>query len=607
MIIQLRFLTVLIFLCLTAFGQDKYSVSLDLNKIKKDRVKVVIKTPSIKEDSAVYIMPSVIPGSYSKKDYGRFISSFYAYDKKGKKLKVQKRGENLFTISDAKTLDKIEYLVDDTWDVKTDSNYIFQPGGTNIEKGKNIVLNHHGFYGYFDRYKMLPYVITVTKPSEFYGETSLMVNRESPTKDVFLATDYVKLVDAPVMYCKPDTASLMAANAKINISVYSETGLVKAGEIKELIKPLTAALQNFFVKMPVDHYHFLFYFPQYQKSAITQFGGFGALEHSYSSFYFLPEMPAERLNPMVLSVVSHEFLHILTPLNIHSEEIEYFDFKEPKMSQHLWLYEGCTEYFANLVQVRDGLMSYDNFLTEIGGKIRGAAEYPNVSFTEMSRNILVPPYEEMYNNVYEKGALIGFLLDIRLMELSNGSLGLRELLLKLSDKYGPNKPFKDDAFIDEIVSMTYPEIQQFFNDYVKGNTPLPYTEYFDKIGWNFFEVKPDTIMSFGMISFGYDDQLKKFIAAETEEQQNLFGLKSGDVILGVNDKEVTTDNYVELLSPLVNVQDMASIKLKYSRGKETFEKQAEPRELEVTMKNILEANPNATPAQKELRAKMIKS
>ena len=51
---------------------------------------------------------------------------------------------------------------------------------------------------------------------------------------------------------------------------------------------------------------------------------------------------------------AHEFFHIVTPLSIHSEEIQYFDFNQPKMSEHLWLYEGSTEYHAHMVQEKYG-------------------------------------------------------------------------------------------------------------------------------------------------------------------------------------------------------------------------------------------------------------
>jgi predicted metalloprotease with PDZ domain len=79
----------------------------------------------------------------------------------------------------------------------------------------------------------------------------------------------------------------------------------------------------------------------------TDAKGFGALEHPTATTVVLPEMIREELVKS-MNVVSHEFFHIVTPLTIHSKEIHYFDYNSPKMSEHLWMYEGVTEYFANL-------------------------------------------------------------------------------------------------------------------------------------------------------------------------------------------------------------------------------------------------------------------
>jgi predicted metalloprotease with PDZ domain len=67
-------------------------------------------------------------------------------------------------------------------------------------------------------------------------------------------------------------------------------------------------------------------------------------------------MPKEELVKSMMDVVSHEFFHIVTPLTIHSKEIQDFDYNDPKMSEHLWMYEGVTEYFANLFQINQGLI-----------------------------------------------------------------------------------------------------------------------------------------------------------------------------------------------------------------------------------------------------------
>ena len=162
------------------FSQNKYSISIDLNHVKNDKIKVVINTPEITAEELIYVMPDVIPGSYSQKEYGRFLSDFKAYSTKGKKLNVTHLDKNTFTISlskdKSKTLGRIEYFVDDTWDAEKkegmsdeEYNYIFQPGGTNIDEGKNFVINHQGFYGYLQGNEMLPYEITFLKPDSFFA------------------------------------------------------------------------------------------------------------------------------------------------------------------------------------------------------------------------------------------------------------------------------------------------------------------------------------------------------------------------------------------------------------------------------------------------------
>jgi predicted metalloprotease with PDZ domain len=588
-----------------AIGQNKYEISADLAKVKNDRVKVVVKTPKVKEDKVDWVVPKVIPGSYSVKDFGRFVSDFKAFDVKGKKLPVVKEGNNVFSISDASRLARIEYLVDDTWDAEND-NFIFQPGGTNIEAGKNFVINHQGFWGYLEGYKMLPYEITINKPKNFYGSTALEKKFETPEKDILFAPDYVRLVDNPVMYCKPDTLSFLSGNTRVYISVFSEKSVVNAGQMQEYLTPLATSLTNFFGQMPVDKYHFIMYFPEYKKSDITRYGGFGALEHSFSSFYFLPEFADEnRLKPMVLSIAAHEFLHILTPLNIHSEEIANFDFRNPKMSQHLWMYEGVTEYFADLIQVRSKLSSYDNFKAEVREKISKAAEYPDVSFTEMSKGILSKDYKDMYLNVYQKGALFGLLLDIRLLELSNGEKGLKDLMLQLTSAFGPDKPFKDDALIDYITEITYPEIGAFFNNYVVGNKPLPLQEYFQKIGWKYLAEKEEMEKSFGQMNFKFDPKTESFEVFNTAIHANVFGLENGDRILEINGKPLSPENYDKLLGPIVRKSYSDEITIKFKRGEQVLASKAKAIDKPVKQKFIIEDMAEPNEKQLFLRSKLL--
>ena len=588
---------------------DGYQISLDLQHVVNDRVPVVVRTPPVAADEATYVMPSVIPGSYSRKDYGRFVSGFVAYDEKGNKLKVKHPTPNLFVISNARHLARLEYLVDDTWDVKQDDRFIFQPGGTNFEAGRDFVLNHYGLYGYLDGYKMLPYQVTVTKPADLYGDTALPKQTTSPTQDVYSAPSYVTLADGPILYSRPDTASFTSGGARISVAVMSEKGVVKAAQVREIMRPMAEALAHYFGEMPVPAYHFLLYFPSLDSPLMSKNGGFGAMEHSYSSVYFLPEMPdTARVKSMVQEVASHEFLHMLAPLNIHSREIGEFDFRNPKMSQHLWLYEGATEYIAQLVQVRGGLITPDEFRKRMKDKIDNAEKYANVSFTTMSSRILDAPYKNMYQNVYEKGALIGLLLDIRLRELSQGRQTLRDVLLALRQKYGPTRSFEDKDLIPEIVALTDPQIQAFFDRYVMGNEPLPYAEYFQKIGWHYAPNEVGNVLAFGNLGFGYDASTQQFRAMETKPSENAFGLKTGDIIATIDGQPVSMANAEELLRPLIEPTTAAPVTVRFQSSPTAppQDRRAAPRSFEAKRKNVVDLNPTATPAQQALRSAMLK-
>ena len=352
---------------------QSYQIEVDFNNVKDDKVKVTVHVPETESNQVTYIMPAVIPGSYSKKDYGRFINDFKPFAPDNMELNYTQKGNNVFVIESSGSLQKIEYWVDDTWDADLEDNYIFQPGGTNIKEENNFVINHQGFYGYLEGMKMLPYEVTYHRPEGMFAVTSLDYDYH-PKKDVVKSASYVEIVDSPVMIAKSDTASFMSGNMNVRVSVYSEKGAVRADSIVNYLLPLGDALESFFGELPVDHYDFIFYFADFE-SPEAENGSWGALEHSYSSFYFIPEFPpGERLQSMVRDIAAHEFLHILTPLNLHAEEIAYFDFRDPEMSQHLWLYEGVTEYFASLSQLYSGLIDEMEMMEVIEDKIINASE-----------------------------------------------------------------------------------------------------------------------------------------------------------------------------------------------------------------------------------------
>lgn len=604
---KLVYFALLLFFCSTSIiASSKYDVSIDLINIKKDKVSVEIKLPKVSTDTILWCMPSIIPGTYARYDYGRFISSFKAYDENGKKLKVKRKSINEFLIV-GKNVAKLSYKVNDTWDASAKENYVFQPAGTNIEKSKNIVLNHHGFIGYLAGFQNLPFEIKIKKPSNFYANTSLSTKHLNAENDVEFANNYVHLADSPTLYCAPDTLSFKCNNSNIHIGVYSSSGVVKSEKIKNCIAPLANALALFFNVLPVNDYHFIFYFSGANDHRVWGTGASGALEHNYSSFYFLPEIEdTVTLFSFVKDVTAHEFLHILTPLNVHSFEIENFDFLNPKMSQHLWMYEGVTEYFSQLVQLRAGLITEEQFIETIHSKIEASEEYPKFSFTEMSVNVCKKPFSDYYDNVYQKGALLGYLLDIELSHLSNNKFGLPELMSSLTKKYGPTHPFKDDELFNDIQALTHPKISNFFIEYVIGTKPLPYTEYLERIGWTYKDSLIDTIFNFGVFGIASVGDKDFYKVIKTDEDLNLFGLKNKDRIISINEKKIVGMDWSQF-EVLIKPKTNKKVSLEVLRNGKKLELNAVPRKRTKVKKYNIKRQESLSKPQLELRQKLFGS
>jgi predicted metalloprotease with PDZ domain len=558
--------------------KNEIAVTIDLNSIKDDKVLVTVKSPKITTDKIVYQLPKIIPGTYSEDDYGKNIENFEAFSSKGKLLPVEKVGENSWNISNAKDLDKVTYLVNDTFDSEKGGGFgqedIFSPAGTNIAEGKNFMLNNHGFVGYFSDMKDYTYNMTVIHPETLFGATSLSDLDASATSDLFVTARYNDLVDNPIMYSKPDNVTFNVDGMEILFSVYSPTGKHTAKGLSGDLEKMMRAQKKFLGPINSNKkYTVLLYLSDMKQKDAK---GFGALEHNTSTTVVFPELMGEKaLGKQIIDVVSHEFFHIVTPLSVHSNEIHYFDFNTPKMSKHLWMYEGVTEYFANLFQVNQGLIDEQAFYKRMVEKIKNAKDMNDtMSFTVMSENVLKKPYKDQYLNVYEKGALIAMCIDIEIREKSNGQRGILDMMQKLTAAYGSSKPFTDDELFAKITEITYPEVGAFLKTYVEGTTPIPYEVYLAKVGVAKGKIKKASnpfVTAKNPVITG-NSATKEIIVKPNVELGTFLtslGLKSDDVILAVNGVNYDLSTIYEMMVSVQNWKQDEAISLKIKRnGKE---------------------------------------
>ncbi|PWT73245.1 MAG: peptidase M61 [Bacteroidetes bacterium] len=535
-------------------SKDSYKFTIDLVKVTDDKVKVDLQPPAIDKSEITYHFPKIVPGTYSEDDYGRYIEQFKAFDKKGDTLPVAKSDVNSWTISNAKKLHRISYLVNDSYDDGLTKQVIFEPAGSNIQKDTNYVINNHCFLGYFDNMKNMPYEVTILHPANMYGSTALNDLDSSPTSDRFVTESYNRIVDNPFMYDIPDTATIRVGNSEVLISVYSPTHKVSAAFLAEKLSTLLQAQGKYLGgKLPVEKYAFIIYL---DTKPFSYSHGEGALEHSYCSVYYYPERPADKLGPEFVDHAAHEFFHIITPLTIHSDEIQNFDFNSPKMSRHLWLYEGSTEYHAQLVQVQYGLMTPDEFLNVLSKKIAQSKAFYNdtVPITTMSAQVL-GKYKQQFGNVYQKGAIINMCLDIKLLQLSHGKYGIMNLINDLSKKYGKQKGFEDSALFSEIERLTFPEIRQFLDTYVGGPNPLPLQEIFNIVGVRYEKEgdSKDSSFSLGRVATNYNVNTGRVVVVSDTGLNwvgKQLGYQIGDEWVSINGKEITSTNQRSVINEL---------------------------------------------------------
>lgn len=524
---------------------NKYRYSVDLNNVSDDMLTIELVTPKISNPTIKFMMPAMVPGTYSVYNFGRFISDLKAFDNSGNELSIAKGDLNTWEISNAENLYRITYKVRQTYGDKEDPK-VFEPVGTDIDEGKVFVFNNQGFFGYIDGMVNNEYELKFSKPQGFYGATSLIPVLRDAKEEIFEAIDYHEVVDNPIMFTVPDTATIRFDEMNVLISVYSPgKGLTAKdfqGPNKELLEAIRRHLGG---TLPADRYTFLYYFADMSSEGS---GGFGALEHNYSSFYYMPDVPAQAKSFMIKQMQStnaHEFYHIVTPLNLHAEEIGNFDYNNPVMSKHLWLYEGTTEYFADYIQLKEGLISMDEYKEKIVEKLNGAMKHnDSLAFTELSKGAL-DEHKDEYLNVYQKGALIGLCLDILIRAESGGQQGWQDVINQLVKKYGKDRSFKDEELFGEIESLTSPKVREYLDTYVAGSKRIPYNDYLSMIGLN-VESTPYQIADVSGIQIGFNTstfrlKINKITNPENELLKSL-GLKEGDELISFNGMQINYMN-----------------------------------------------------------------
>ncbi|QCR21291.1 peptidase [Pontibacter sp. SGAir0037] len=588
------------FACL-AFAQPtqaakgpELTYQVNLNDRADDRFKVTLDVKGLKSDNNIFQFAATAPGTYQTMDIGRFVHNFKAFDKKGRELEVKQVSTNQWELSKPDKVRKITYQIAETWDTPVDKDKVYDMCGTSLESD-HALINGQAVFGYLKGMQATPMRIKLEYPQEWTVGTALKTDKNG----YYVAESYDHIVDSPILAGTLTKAETKFNNTTIDIYTYSKTGMIKSEDLLSNMTSMLEAANAFVVDFPVDRYTFLYHFEDQT---------WGAWEHSYSSEYIYKEAP---LTPAYASqltdVAAHEFFHVITPLNIHSEVIERFNFVTPTPSQHLWLYEGTTEWASDMMRLRSNMIDLPAYLQDMQSKLHYNDQMDkNYSLQKLSLTSYQPEGQKQYGNIYNRGAVTAALLDIRLLELSGGKRGLREVINELSKEFGPKKAFPENDFFELFTAKTYPEIGDFFNRYVKGTEALPLADYFGKLGINYSKsTQTGNLQPY----FGYEFNVHdgKIIFVKVSEELQKMGLRDGDALVSLNGTDITFQNVQEEFEKLMAAKKGDVNTYQVLRNGSKAEVKTTVLEKEQELRHHFELDKQASPEQLALRANWLKN
>ncbi len=419
----------------------------------------------------------------------------------------------------------------------------------------------------------------------------------------YVAADFHELVDMPTFVGRFDIDSMVVDGVLHRLATYPE-GLI-AGETREeiwgQIQGMMPPMAAMFGEYPFETYTTLMTFPD-------DFGGASALEHrnSHLGIYMAAGLGQPFMMPMLGSVTSHEIFHAWNVKRLRPIEITPYDYGRTQPTTLLWVSEGITSYYDDLLLVRGGVIDREAFYNGTVGQINTVRNVPAVALEDASLSTWIGPTDGTSGIYYPKGALAGFMLDILIRDATDNQSSLDDVMRGLYwTTYKENfTGFSEEAWWSAVSRAAEGKsFDDFWARYVDGRELYPWEEVLPLAGLIFTE---DTTRRPLIGIFPAPDSTGVRIAGLSDGGAAAeAGVREGDYLLRVGPVEITDndsfDAFREHFSQLP-VGTMYDVVVR--RGDQTLTLQTELRLAEEVERRISE-DPNAGPKALRIRESLL--
>ncbi len=452
----------------SAAPEISYTVSMSKPWTHLLEVEMRLKSPA-SSDTAEIQMPVWTPGSYLIREYARHVQDFAARDASGKNLAWQKTNKNTWQIS---TGGAREILV--TYRVYANELTV----RTNELNSDHAFFNNAALLMNPKGFLNAPSTLRVNPYGNWKIATGLP--RVEGQTNTFRAENFDILYDSPFEVSNFKEISF-DVEGKPHRMVFEGEGNYDMAKTARDVKKIVEESRRMFGELPYKDYLF-----------IVNLRGGGGLEHLNSTALQFNRLGFTTRYMDFLTLAAHEFFHAWNVKRIRPDALGPFDYNNENYTRLLWVAEGGTAYYENVLVRRAGLMSDKDFLEGRAAAFQALQNRPGrfeTSLEEASFDAWIKYYrpdENAVNNqisYYDKGEIVNFLLDLEIRRNSNGAKSLDDVMRYLyTDFYKKGRNYTPEDYQKISEMMAGKSLSDFFAKYVRGREEIDYNSILNSFG-----------------------------------------------------------------------------------------------------------------------------
>lgn len=301
----------------------------------------------------------------------------------------------------------------------------------------------------------------------------------------FLAPNYDALVDSPAEAGQFHDYTFSQDGATYRVIVHADLKDYSPDRLLGSLRKITAAETALMHDVPFPRYTFILHFPSQ--------GASGGMEHRNGSAITIPAAQMRGNWEEFEDVAAHEFFHLWNVKRIRPQSLEPIDYIHGNDTRDLWFCEGVTSTYSELALLRTGQISDKTFYARLGAAIESLQSRPARFFQSVEEAGLEAWFEkyddylrpEQSISYYNKGKLLGFLLDLAIRHATGNEASLDDVMRRLNEDFARRGRCYTQPDLRRVIARTAPAfsgLDAFLDDYVSGTRELDYNTYLGYAG-----------------------------------------------------------------------------------------------------------------------------